>query len=81
MSCFSCDGILSLGCIRIDLRMWAPLKMTYSLVYEKILLNSSVRPGTYGTEMKTFLLTSKPISGFTIGVVSFFYNSLIIQSG
>ena len=35
--CFSCDEILSLGCIRIDLRVLAPLKINWIL--EVILLH------------------------------------------
>ena len=31
--CFRCGGILSLGCIGIDLRVLAPLKMTCTLIY------------------------------------------------
>ena len=56
-----------------------PLKMTCTLVCQKILLNSLLRPETYGTEMKIFLLTSKPLSGFTIGVAGVFCESLIID--
>ena len=48
---------------------------------QRILLNSSLRLGTYGTEMKTFFLTSRPISQFIIRVGTFFLGSLIIQSG
>ena len=32
------------------------LKMTCTLVCWKILLNSSLRPGTYGTEMEIFFI-------------------------
>ena len=39
------------------------------------------RPGTYGTEMKIFILTSKSVSGFTVGIVGFFSKSVMIQSG
>ena len=69
MFCLRCDGILSLGCIRVDLRVLVPLKMTCTLVCQKILLNPSLRPGTYGTEMKIVLLPSKPVSGFLVGVL------------
>ena len=56
----------------MDLRVLVPLKITCTLVCLEILLNSSLRPGTYGTEMKIVLLTSKPVSGFLVGgVVSF----------
>ena len=71
MFCVSCDGILSLGSTRIDLRVLAPLKMTCTLVCQK-LLNSSLRLGTQRTEMKTFFLTSRSVSGFMIGVAGFF---------
>ena len=65
----------------MDLRVSVPLKVTCALVCQKILLNSTLRPGTYGTEMKLFLLTSKPVSGFSVGVVGFFSGFFIIQSG
>ena len=65
----------------MDLRELVPLKITCTLVCWKILLNSSLRPGTYGTEMKIFLLTSKPVSEFSVGVVGFFSGFLMIQSG
>ena len=42
----SYDGILSLGSIRMYLRMLVLLKMTRTLVCKKILLNSPLRPGT-----------------------------------
>ena len=32
MLCFSCDEILSLGYIRIDLKLLAPLKITSKLI-------------------------------------------------
>ena len=48
----------------MDLRVSVHLKMTCTLVCQKILLNSSVRPGTYGTEMKILLLSFNPVSGF-----------------
>ena len=35
----------------------------------------------YETEMKIFLLTSKPISGFSVGVFGFFTGFLMIQPG
>ena len=65
----------------MDLRALLPLKMTCTLVYWKILLNASLRPETYGTKMKMFLLTSKPLSGFSVQVVGFFSGFLMIQSG
>ena len=79
--CLRCDGILSFWCIRRDLRVLVPLKITCTLVFQKILLNSSLRPETYRTEMKIFLLTSKPVSAFMVGVVGFFAKSLMFQSG
>ena len=79
--CLRCDGVLSLGCIKMNYRVLIPLKMTCTLVLQKILLNSSLRPGTYGTRMKIFLLISKPVLVFTVGVVSFFSRFLMIQSG
>ena len=66
MFCFSCDEILFLGCIRIDLRVFVTLKMSCTLLCQKILPDSSLRPGTEGTEMNTFFLTSKPVSGFFV---------------
>ena len=65
MFCLKCDG-LSLGCIRMDLKVLVSLKMTCTLVCHKILLNFSLRLGTYGTEMMIFLLNSKPVVGFTV---------------
>ena len=79
MFCFICDGILSFECIRIDLRVLAPLKMTCTLVCRKVLLNSLLRLGTLGTEMKIFFLTSRPVSGFMMGFDIFFSVSLNIQ--
>ena len=52
----------------MDLRVLIPMKMTCTLVCQKILLNFSLRPGTYGTEMKIFLLTSKLVPGFLVAV-------------
>ena len=57
----------------------ASLKMTCTLVCKKILLNSSLRSGTYDTEIKIFLLTSKPVSGFTVRDVNFFSGFLMIE--
>ena len=57
----------------MDLRVLAPSKMTCTLVCHKILLNSSLRPGTYGTEMTIFLLTSKPVLGFPVGSCWFLF--------
>ena len=37
-----------------------------NLVYQKILLNSSLRLEIYGTEMKIFLLASKSVSVFSV---------------
>ena len=49
-----------------------PLKITGILVCQKILLNSSLRPGTEHTEIKMFFIASRPVSGFVIGLeVSF----------
>ena len=45
VDCFSCNQILSLGCIRIDVRVLAPLKMTCTLACKKMLLNSSLMQG------------------------------------
>ena len=42
--------------------------------------NSSLRPGTYGKEMNIFLLTSKPLSGFLVGIVGICY-VFLIRSG
>ena len=74
--CLRCDGILSLGYILMDLRVLVPLKITCNLVYQKILLNSSLRPETYGTEMKIFLLISKPVSGFSVELLVCFLDFL-----
>ena len=35
MFCFNSDGILSLGCIKRDLRVLATLKMACTLMYER----------------------------------------------
>ena len=51
----------------------------YALACQKILLTSSVRPGTEGTEIKTFFLASRPVCGFIIGVAGFFSDYVIIQ--
>ena len=79
--CLKCDRVLSLGCIRMNLRVLALLEMTCTLVCHKIPLDSSLKPGTYGKEMKIFLFTSKPVSGFSIGVVDSYSGFLMIQSG
>ena len=51
-----------------------------TLECQEILLNSSLRLKMYETEMKIFLLTSKPILGCMVGVVGFFSKFLKIQS-
>ena len=38
-------------------------------------------PGSLGTEMKTFFLTSRPVSEFMMRGGDFFSGSLVIQSG
>ena len=40
------------GCIKMDFKVVVPVKMTCTVVCWKILLDSSLRPGTFGTEMK-----------------------------
>ena len=62
----------------MDLRVLVSLKMTCTLVCQKIILNSSLRPGTYGTEKKIFLLAPKPVSGFTVVVVGSFSKSSMV---
>ena len=64
----------------MDLRVLVPLKMTCTLVCKKS-LDSSLRPGAYEIEKKILVLTFKPVSEFTIGVVGFFSEFLIFQSG
>ena len=65
----------------IYLKVLALLEKTCILGCQKIPLNSLLRPGTEGTEMKTFFLTSKPASGYLIGVAVFLSDSLIIHPG
>ena len=56
----------------MDLRVLISLKMTCTLVCWKIFLNSSLRTGTYGTEIWILLLTSKPVSGFPVTIAGSF---------
>ena len=53
------NGALSLGCIRIDLRVSLPLRINCTVVWWKIFLNSSLRPATYGTEINTLIRKAK----------------------
>ena len=80
MFSFSCDGIVSFGCIRISLRGLAPLKMTCILVCQKILLNSSFRLNI-GNRNEDIFLDFNPVSGFMIGVAHVISDSLIITYG
>ena len=45
----------------------------------RIVLNSSLRPGTQGMKM-IFFMMSRQVSGFIMGVSCFFSDSLTIQS-
>ena len=49
-----------------------PLKITCTLACQRILLNCSLRPWMYWKETKIILLTSKPLSGFSVGVAGSF---------
>ena len=66
----------------MDFRVLVPLKITFTLAWQKILLNSALRPGILGTKIKMFFFFNFQTSFWDYnGIGGCFTGSLMIQSG